>query len=85
MQRYNIPHAPIPETSRIGMNLRVIATYCELSRPQISTDIIIYWIITDFLFGPEIHGFIFNKGTAWLRMDITTALRDYGLLRKITA
>ena len=42
-------------------------------------------IITDFLFGTEIHGFIFNKGTAWLRIDITTALRDYGLLRKFTA
>ena len=67
------------------MNLRVIASYCDLYRPQISTDIIIYWIITDFYFGTEIHGFIFNKGTAWLRMDITTALRDYGLLRKSTA
>ena len=26
-------------------------------------------IITDFLFGTEIHGFIYNKGTAWLRID----------------
>ena len=31
------------------MNLRVIASYCDLLRPQISTDIIIYWIITDFI------------------------------------
>ena len=38
-----------------------------------------------FYLGTEIHGFIFNKDTAWLRMDITTALRDYGLLRKFTA
>ena len=38
-----------------------------------------------FLFGTEIHGFILNKDTAWLRMDITTALRDYGLLRKFAA
>ena len=79
------------------MNLRVLASSCELSRPQtsfLSTDYHRftqifkyqrYLIITDFLFGTEIHGFIFNKGTAWLRMDITTALRDYGLLRKITA
>ena len=28
-------------------------------------------IITDFLLGTEIHGFIFNKGTAWLRIDKT--------------
>ena len=46
----------------------------------ISKDIV---IITDFLFGTEIHGFIFNKDTAWLRIDITTALRDYGLLAQV--
>ena len=46
----------------------------------ISKDIV---IITDFLFGTEIHCFIFNKGTAWLRIDITTALRDYGLLAQV--
>ena len=40
-------------------------------------------IITDLLFGTEIHGFIFDKGTAWLRMDINTALRDYGLLAQV--
>ena len=33
----------------------------------ISKDIL---IITDFLFGTEIHGFIFNKDTVWLRIDI---------------
>ena len=38
-----------------------------------------------FFLGTEIHGFIFNKGTAWLRIDIITALRGYGLLRKVTA
>ena len=63
----------------------------EFFCPQIYTDyhrflnIKDILIITDFLFGTEIHGFIFNKGTAWLLMDITTALRDYGLLRKFTA
>ena len=46
----------------------------------ISKDIV---IITDFLFGTEIHGFIFKKDTAWLRIDITTALRDYGLLAQV--
>ena len=46
----------------------------------ISKDIV---IITDFLFGTEIHGFIFNKDTAWLRIDISTALRDYGLLAQV--
>ena len=45
LQRYNIPHAPIPETSRIVMNLRVIATYCELY-PLISSII----SSTDFFF-----------------------------------
>ena len=34
--------------------------------------------------GTEILGF-FLKDTAWLRIDISTALRDYGLLRKFTA
>ena len=39
-------------------------------------------IITDFLFW---HGNprLFLKDTAWLRMDITTALRDYGLLAQV--
>ena len=36
-----------------------------------------------FIFGTEIHGFF--KGTAWLRIDIITALRGYGLLCKFTA
>ena len=43
------------------------------------------WTITpsvayNFL-GTEIHGFF--KDTAWLRIDITTALRDYGLLAQV--
>ena len=43
--------------------------------PQIITDLHRFLnikdilIITDF-FGTEIHGFIFNKDTAWLRIDI---------------
>ena len=36
LQRYNIPRSPIPETSRNGMNLRVIATYRPLSHPRTS-------------------------------------------------
>ena len=31
--------------------------------------------------GTEIHGFF--KDTAWLRIDITTALRGYGLLAQV--
>ena len=30
MQKYYIPHTTIPETSRIGMNLRVIASYLSV-------------------------------------------------------
>ena len=64
------------------MNLRVIASYCDLFRPLSplisSTDIFFLHgllfcpqIITDFhrlFFGTEIHGFF--KDTAWLRIDI---------------
>ena len=38
--------------------------------------------VTVFYFGTERHGFL-KKDTAWLRMDITTALRDYGLLSQV--
>ena len=65
-----------------------LASYCELLRVISSTDFHRYNYLLDyhrFLFGTEIHGFIFNKDTAWLRIDISTALRDYGLLRKFTA
>ena len=91
LQRYNIPHAPIPEMSRIVMNLRVIATYIRLSHPLSHPrtsfspqSSFCPQIITDFhrlFFGTEIHGFF--KDTAWLRIDIYTALRDYGLLSQV--
>ena len=44
-----VQHSASPN-SRNVMNRHELASYCELSHPQISTDIIIYWIITDFLF-----------------------------------
>ena len=46
-------------------------------------------IITDFhrlfFLGTEIRGFILNKDTAGSALIFSTALRDYGLLRKFTA
>ena len=46
----------------------VVLQPCGFFYPQISTDIIFYWIITDFIlfFGTEIHSF-FLKVTALLR------------------
>ena len=98
---------------RKSLKTEITHFYPQIFYPQISTDIIIYWIITDYFLSTEFfccpqiitdyHRFfnikdiliitdfiLARKSTAffkrhgfWLRIVLTTALRDYGLLAQV--
>src|SRR5574344_791214 len=71
----NKPPPNLPEGRNLRMSFKFIF-FIILSIFNFNLQFLIY-------LGTEIHGFIFNKDTAWLRIDIYTALRDYGLLAQV--
>src|SRR5574344_1926523 len=70
----NKPPPNLPEGRNLRMSFKFIFSIFQSSIFQF------FNLQPSIYLGTEIHGFIFNKDTAWLRIDTYTALRDYGLL-----